>query len=743
MAGLDGREVDCNGGVADEDLAAHATERQRNPRFGLAPGQGSRSSWQPFNDPELKANYTPYAPANPSPTIYGPATSEVNAHNHMESSPWQASGDFQFSLPNQQQRPAVDPNQLPDSSFFQQPQHPRFPASKKHPPPGFHSQHRPHSQHDANFLPGMHVGGGNVEPTRVDVNNLYTQDPGDRQSANEQWQDQVHAMSACQFGSSTNELRAANAPVAINSRWNRADPMTKQHDGGRQGNVPGPRHAQNHQQQPPVQWTPAPSHTRDHIAQPVKAASPVPSEEEAPKIKDDINAPKILPRVPVTSVAHDGEAHLQQMPPHVSSNTNTKASPEVSRLDTSTPQADQGEIDVTGQHEKRPGNRGATLRFPKDDLHFNEVAKSAVVQKRQPSASVGSNADSSERQSRASSVSSDSSDLLDIAQRATSSSKKKAKKQRKLRKTDHKAGGGVLTPPRTLSQSVDRKQNSSKKTKDLPQRVPETHGSPLRSSSTSESFQAAGGATWTSILSPSTLASLSKNSTVLLFNATRIFEAAMSIFGVGLAMILALFIQALQSVHKCNRAGFDLFFTHKHSCMCYLFLYTFPMTVDLLFSWAPPYVQVCLWYSFLVQCFWPSITERKRGISMSMYILPLGFLYEGVSHSSFVLRLSGGERLALAFAMSAAYDWSSKKLIFLTTLSVEILMASFLQDVWFAQYVQFVVGVFCLRLLLGLGQKEEDGVDLANLGAIRMPSYVSKGKGRAAAATKLSSNTKM
>ena len=566
-----------------------------------------------------------------------------------------------------------------------------------------------------------------MEPTGIDVNSSYTQGPGDRQHANEQWQSRAHAMPARQFGSSNNELRATNPN---NSRWKRAEPMAKQHHGGREGNVPGPRHSHNQQQQPPAQWTRAPSYARDHIAQPVRAASPVPHEGVL-TTKEDVNAPNILSQAPEASVGHNREVNLQQMPPHISSKANTKASPEVSRRDTSTPQADQGEIDVTGQQEKRSSDRGATLCPPADDPKSNEVVKSTAVQKRQPSASIGSNADSSERQSRASSVSSDSSDLLDMAQRATSSSKKKAKKQRKLRKTD---------PPRTPSQSVDCKRNSSKKTKDPSQRVPETHGSPQRSSSTSESFQAVGGATWASILSSSTFASLSKNSTVLLFNATRIFEAAMSIFGVGLAFILALFIQVLQSVHKCNRAGFDLFYMHKHSWMCYLFLYSFPMTVDLLFSWAPPYVQVCLWYSFLVQCFWPSITERKRGISMSAYILPLGFLFEGVSHPSFVLRLSGGERLAIAFAMSAAYVWNSKKLVFLTTLSVQILMASFLQDVWFAQYVQFVVGVFCLRLLFGLGQKEEEGV---NLGAIRVPSHVSKGKGRATAATKLPPNIKL
>ena len=132
----------------------------------------------------------------------------------------------------------------------------------------------------------------------------------------------------------------------------------------------------------------------------------------------------------------------------------------------------------------------------------------------------------------------------------------------------------------------------------------------------------------------------------------------------------------------------------------------FPTMEKIVFAWAPPWGAVCLWYAFLVQCFWPTKWVGTHGeqdtskTSWAKLILPLTFLLEGVSHKSFLLGLTGGERLVIAYVLSSLM-YEMKVMLFFMVFATQVLMSAFLGTSIIAQWCQFIVAIFSLQVAVG------------------------------------------
>ena len=132
----------------------------------------------------------------------------------------------------------------------------------------------------------------------------------------------------------------------------------------------------------------------------------------------------------------------------------------------------------------------------------------------------------------------------------------------------------------------------------------------------------------------------------------------------------------------------------------------------IVFAWAPPWGAVCLWYTFLLQCFWPSKSIGANGekdtltTGWAKFILPLTFLLEGVSHKSFLLGLTGGERLVIAYVLSSLmYD--VKVMLFFLVFAAQVLMSAFLGTSVVSQWCQFMVAVFGLQVAAANGDNSK------------------------------------
>ena len=130
---------------------------------------------------------------------------------------------------------------------------------------------------------------------------------------------------------------------------------------------------------------------------------------------------------------------------------------------------------------------------------------------------------------------------------------------------------------------------------------------------------------------------------------------------------------------------------------------------------APPWAPICLWYCFLVQIFCTSgklrhsldkncddeMYQAEKSVQMikiSRVIVPLMFLAEGVSYHSFLLDLTGGELLTLAYLLSAIRCAEILNIIFVLTLSIQILISIFFGE-WWSHFVQLEIGLLSLQLI--------------------------------------------
>ena len=300
--------------------------------------------------------------------------------------------------------------------------------------------------------------------------------------------------------------------------------------------------------------------------------------------------------------------------------------------------------------------------------------------------------------SRTNSISSSDGSELDLAYSVSQSSSvaKKRRMRRRQQKKQKDVGvvdkGKHAMAQRSLSRSVGKSADAMKSGRSLSAGVHDLAAGSIKLGAT---------------VFDASMSVAVKNANHILFNASRVFEAAMALFGVLLSAVLGAAVVVLNFLCACHYDGFLFFLRNNHIGFCYLFLYLFPSMVGVVFAWAPPWGAVCLWYTFLVQCFWPS----KRGGSAvagggdghvtnsrwAKLLLPLAFLLEGVSHKSFLLGLTGGERLVIAYVISSLMT-EVKTMLFFLVFATQVLMSAFLGGSWIAQWGQFMVAVFGLRL---------------------------------------------
>ena len=86
-------------------------------------------------------------------------------------------------------------------------------------------------------------------------------------------------------------------------------------------------------------------------------------------------------------------------------------------------------------------------------------------------------------------------------------------------------------------------------------------------------------------------------------------------------------------------------------------------------------------------------------IRISRVVVPLMFLAEGVSYHSFLLDMTGGELLTLAYVLSVVNSAEISNIVFLMTLSVQILISVFFGKLWWSHLVQLTIGLLSLHLI--------------------------------------------
>nr|CCA15972.1 ribonucleosidediphosphate reductase small chain put [Albugo laibachii Nc14] len=136
-------------------------------------------------------------------------------------------------------------------------------------------------------------------------------------------------------------------------------------------------------------------------------------------------------------------------------------------------------------------------------------------------------------------------------------------------------------------------------------------------------------------------------------------------------------------------------YMRRYVGFCFLFLYTFPLLVEHVIPWAPPWAPICLWYAFLVQFFCSSGPTAM--VATFRILLPLLFVIEGISWHSFLLDLNGSERLLTAFILSAMRTCSPCTSAFLLSFSVQSLTATLMDAAWPVQWTQMIIALYTLH----------------------------------------------
>ncbi|CEG36831.1 uncharacterized protein PHALS_04086 [Plasmopara halstedii] len=164
---------------------------------------------------------------------------------------------------------------------------------------------------------------------------------------------------------------------------------------------------------------------------------------------------------------------------------------------------------------------------------------------------------------------------------------------------------------------------------------------------------------------------------------------------------------------RVHRVAFRAILTHRHIGFCFSFLYGFPILVQYVLPWAPPWAPVCLWYAFLVQLFCTNGSTAM--VTTFRVILPLVFLVEGISHHSFLLDLNGAELLLTSFIISALKINNLCSPIFFLSLAMQCLLAVFFGSELLVQWFQLTLALYSLYALaatddgwFGMGDEEDE-----------------------------------
>jgi len=195
------------------------------------------------------------------------------------------------------------------------------------------------------------------------------------------------------------------------------------------------------------------------------------------------------------------------------------------------------------------------------------------------------------------------------------------------------------------------------------------------------------------------------NPTDKLLQLSDVFEQIGALCGALFSVCIAVFLALISVMVTIHKSANNAVVNDPNVCGTFAFLYCFPWLVKYTIPWAPPWAPICLWYCFLVQVFCTSGPPRM--VQMSRIIVPLMFLAEGVSYHSFLLDLTGGELLTIAYVLAAVRSVRINNVIFILTLSFQVLLSVFVGDTFFGHWFQFVLGI-CSILVIRTASVNED-----------------------------------
>ncbi|CAM9149166.1 unnamed protein product, partial [Hapterophycus canaliculatus] len=139
-----------------------------------------------------------------------------------------------------------------------------------------------------------------------------------------------------------------------------------------------------------------------------------------------------------------------------------------------------------------------------------------------------------------------------------------------------------------------------------------------------------------------------------------------------------------------------------HVAVCFLFPYFFQYLVAAIDEWAPHWLPVCLWYSFLMQMFCTPSHQYKHSMSSQLVpalraVLPVAFLCEVPSGRSYLLALGGSELLLLSFTLAAVRLRCVFSPIFLLSWSSQVFALATFGSTAVLQYGQVLVSLASLH----------------------------------------------
>ena len=200
--------------------------------------------------------------------------------------------------------------------------------------------------------------------------------------------------------------------------------------------------------------------------------------------------------------------------------------------------------------------------------------------------------------------------------------------------------------------------------------------------------------------------------TPALFQLSEALAASAALVGGVFALALSLGLGVLSVVLSLHHYANVALLSDFNVTGTYSFLYFFPWLVRYTIPWAPPWAPICLWYCFLVQLFCTVGTgaEAKskshlRMISIARVVVPAMFLVEGVSYHSFLLDLSGGELLTVAYVLATLRSAKVTNIVFVFTFAFQILVCVFFGRSLVGHWIQVATGLVSVMTIQACARK--------------------------------------
>ena len=155
-----------------------------------------------------------------------------------------------------------------------------------------------------------------------------------------------------------------------------------------------------------------------------------------------------------------------------------------------------------------------------------------------------------------------------------------------------------------------------------------------------------------------------------------------------------LFLFGAAAVVKVHTAALRHMAMNGEVAMCYLYPTAIVLIAVSVPLWMVPWTPIVVWYALLVHLFC-----REGGMIAAAFraLLPLLFLFGGLSSDPFVLDLSPSESLLLAFCLSALKTRASSINVYLLVgFAVQVFLACRDYESAWMQWVQLIVGLIAL-----------------------------------------------